>query len=187
LLTAYLHGLQNEGKLPQNLRFKTYCGAAPKPGNLYFAYEYEALTQNGWAYNLVNAADWVPQTPFSVQTVSDFAPVNPFLNADVIIKKQKWPKRWAIKHAYKKLTKPGNKAKKAYQKYLGDYVSKSVKKALPGFKAPTYFNSSEYVRTGNTITLLPKEEYYQQFPQDRSKTFIHHFHTAYLYLLERMY
>ena len=186
LLTAYLHGLQKSGKLPPDLRFKTYCGAAPKPGNLYFAYEYEALTQHGWAYNLVNAADWVPQTPFSVQTLSDFPPVNPFTNADVIIKRQHWSKRWALNHAYKKLTKPGNKAKKVYQKYLGEYVSKEVKKALPGFQPPTYVNSSDYVRTGNTITLLPKEEYYQQFPQDSNRTFIHHFHTSYFYLLERM-
>ena len=186
LLTSYLHGLQRTGKLPMDIRFKTYCGAAPKPGNLYFAYEYEAITQNGWAYNVVNAADWVPQTPFSVQTLSDLPPVNPFNNADVIIKKQKWPKRWALDIAFKKLTKPGNKTKKAYQKYLGDYVFKSVKKALPGFHPPKYFNSSDYVRTGNTITLLPKEEYYQQFPQDNSKPFIHHFHSAYLYLLEKM-
>jgi len=186
LLTAYLYGLQRAGKLPADLRFKTYCGAAPKPGNLYFAYEYEAMTQNGWAYNVVNAADWVPQTPLSVQTLSDFAPVNPFNNADAVIKKQKWPKRWALNIAFRKMTKPGNKTKKVYQKYLGDYVSKSVKKALPGFQPPKYFNSSDYARTGNTITLLPKEEYYQHFPLNNSKPFTHHFHSAYLYLLQKM-
>jgi len=186
LLTAYLRRLQSAGKLPADLRFKTYCGAAPKPGNVYFAYEYEAMTQSGWAYNVVNAADWVPQTPLSVQTLSDLPQVNPFNNADLILKKQKWPKRWALDIAFRKLTKPGNKTKKVYQKYLGDYVSKSVKKALPGFQPPKYFNSSDYVRTGNTITLLPKEEYYQQFPQDNGKPFIHHFHSAYLYLLQKM-
>src|SRR5215212_8856496 len=31
LLTAYLHRLQITGKLAADLRFKTYCGAAPKP------------------------------------------------------------------------------------------------------------------------------------------------------------
>jgi hypothetical protein len=186
LLAAYLYGLQRTGKLPQDLRFKTFCGAAPKPGNLYFANEYEALTQNGWAYNVVNAADWVPQTPFSVQTLSDLATVNPFTNATVFIDKQKWPKRWLFRVAYGKLTKPANKVKKRYQKYLGNYISKSIKKALPGFQSPAYVNSSDYVRTGTIITLLPKEDYYQIFPQDPDKLFLNHSHMAYLYLLKQL-
>jgi hypothetical protein len=35
LLTAYLYELQNEGRLARDIRFKTYCSAGPKPGNLY--------------------------------------------------------------------------------------------------------------------------------------------------------
>ncbi len=81
LLTAHFYNLQQQGKLPADIRFKTYCSAAPKPGNLYFAYDYETTTRGGWACNVVNAADWVPETPFSVQTVSDFNTTNPFVNA----------------------------------------------------------------------------------------------------------
>lgn len=186
LLTAYLYQLQKTNRLPADLRFKTYCSAAPKPGNLYFAYEYEAMTQEGWSYNVVNAEDWVPQTPFTVQTVSDFAEVNPFTDASSFIGKNKWPKRWALNYAYGKLTKPGKKAKKNYQKYLGNFVSKSIKKALPGFVAPAYFNSNEYVRAGNIIALVPKPDYYQQFPVDKTKVFRNHLHAAYLYLTDQL-
>src|SRR5690554_2410466 len=47
LLTAYLYNLQDQGDLPSDIRFKTYCSAAPKPGNLYFAYSYENRTRDG--------------------------------------------------------------------------------------------------------------------------------------------
>jgi hypothetical protein len=63
LLTAYLYSLQKQNILPGDIRFKTYCSAAPKPGNLFFAYYFESITENGWAFNVVNSADWVPETP----------------------------------------------------------------------------------------------------------------------------
>lgn len=186
LLTAYLLQRQKQSSLPADIRFKTYCSAGPKPGNQYFAYEYEAATYGGWAYNVVNAADWVPQTPFSVQTVDDFAAVNPFVNAKAFIKKTGWPKRWALNYAYGRLTKPSNKARKNYGKYLGGFVSKSIQKALPGFEPPRYYNSSDYVRTGNIVTLLPDADYYQRFPQDGDKIFGNHLHPPYLYLTQKL-
>lgn len=187
LLTAHLLNLQKQGLFPVDLRFKTYASAGPKPGNQYFAYEYEALTQHGWAFNVVSAADWVPQSPFSVQTIDDIAEVNPYVNASGSIKKSKWPKRWALNYAYGRLTKPAEKAKRNYRKFLGSYVARSVKKALPGYEVPEFFNSSDYVRTGTIITLLPKPDYYEKFPIDRSKVFQHHLHDAYLYLAEQLY
>lgn len=186
LLTAYLYQLQKAGTLAKDIRFKTYCSAGPKPGNLYFAYDYEALTQQGWAYNVVNAADWVPQSPFSVQTVADFADVNPFANASAIIKKEKWPKRWVLNIAYNRLNKPSKETAERYQKYLGGYVAKSIRKALDGFKEPVYAATSDYVRTGATITLLPRDDYYQKFPQDKNKVFVNHFHQPYLYLVNQL-
>lgn len=186
LLTAYLAHLQKEGKLPADLRLKTYCSAAPKPGNLYFAYEYETLTQEGWAYNVVNALDWVPQSPFSVQTVDDFVSINPFTNARPVIRKSPIPKRWVLSYAYGRLSKPAEKARKNYRRFLGKYVAKSIKKALPGFKEPAYYNSSDYVRAGNIIALVPKQDYYQKFPQAPEKTFANHLHGAYLYLVNKI-
>lgn len=186
LLTAYLRHLQLQKTLPEDIQFKTYCSAAPKPGNLYFAYEYEAMTQGGWGFNVVNAEDWVPQGPFSIQTIDDFAEVNPFRNAKTFIKRTSLVKRLALNYAYNKLTKPTKKAVKNSQKILGNYVQKAVKKNLPGFEPPTYAATNDYARTGNTIVLLPKADYYQKYPQDKEKFFINHLHPPYLYLAEQL-
>ncbi len=65
LTRSYLHYEQEAGRLPKELIFKSYNGAAPKPGNLYYGYDYDYITRNGWAFTVVNALDWVPETPFS--------------------------------------------------------------------------------------------------------------------------
>lgn len=96
LLTAHLRTLQQQKKISPGIRFKTYCSAGLKPGNLYFAHEYEAATQAGWAYNVVNTADWVPESPVTVQTLDDFNEVNPFINAKGIIRQQSFFKRLAL-------------------------------------------------------------------------------------------
>ena len=184
LLTAYLYNLQMKGELPKDLRFKTYCSAAPKPGNLYFAYYYEMLTRNGWGYNIVNSVDWVPETPISIQTLNDINRSNPFTNAKSKIKKLKFPKNIVLNSLYNKLDKPTKKAQKSYEKYLGKKTSKFIVKKLQGFISPNeYFHSNNYVRTGTTIVLIPDEEYFKKFPIDTDNMLIHHNFEAYLYLL----
>lgn len=186
LLTSYLYNLQKMRQLPADIRFKTYCSAAPKPGNLYYAYEYEAMVQGGWGYNVVNAADWVPEVPFSIQTTDDFNSLNPFTGAKAMIKKQGLIKRIALNYAYNQLDKPTKKAQRNFQKYLGGMTSKMVSKNVPGFKAPDYYNSNHYVRTGTTIVLLPDDEYYKKYDSDTSNIFLHHLHNAYLSLLDKL-
>lgn len=186
LLTAHLRSLQKTGKLPSDIRFKTYASAAPKPGNLYFAYAYEAETAGGWAFNVVNASDWVPETPVSIQTIDDFNRVNPFTDAKTAIKKQKFPACLILKKAYRKLSRPPAKARNNYQKYLGNMVSKLVKQHLPEFQPPPYFNSSNYCRTGQTIVLLPDDHYRELFPDSREKIFIHHLFDPYFYLAGKL-
>ncbi len=186
LLTAYLKNLQKQGRVPADIQFKTYCSAGPKPGNLYFAYAYEAATQNGWAYNVVNSADWVPEVPLTVQTVNDFNPTNPFSGAPATIKKQKLLNRIALKYAYNSLSKPSLKAQKNYQKFLGKLASKTVSKNLNGYVPPEYYNSSDYVRAGNTIVLLADSAYFLKYPDSKEKIFTHHFHPPYLYLAEQL-
>jgi len=44
-VTAQIKYYQKTGELPKDIVIKTYCSAPPKPGNQYFAYEYEASTQ----------------------------------------------------------------------------------------------------------------------------------------------
>lgn len=186
LLTAYLYHLRANGLLPADIRFKTYSSAAPKPGNLYFAYEYEAMTQGGWAFNVVNAADWVPEVPVSIQTLKDFNKINPFVHARSIIKSQKFPAKLVLKHIYRKLDKPTRQAQKNYEKYLGNLASSVIKKNIPGYTPPAYYNSNDYVRTGVTIVLMPDESYYKEFPDDSTKLFRHHVHGPYLYLLDKL-
>lgn len=185
LLTSHLYRLQQTGNLPKDIRFKTYCSAAPKPGNLYYAYDYEAWTE-GWEVNVVNSADWVPEVPVSVQTVDDFNNINPFSDISGVVAKQKFPKNLALRYAYNRVSKPGHKAQKRYRNYFGDMVSKNVRKHIKEFKTPKYLETTHYVRTGRTIVLKADEAYYKRFPDNKEKLFGHHFMRAYLYLTQKL-
>ncbi|MCF6242523.1 MAG: FtsW/RodA/SpoVE family cell cycle protein, partial [Bacteroidales bacterium] len=182
LLTAYLYNLIEQNKLPGDIRFKTYCSAAPKPGNLFFAYYYESITKN-WAFNVVNSADWVPETPISIQTLDDFNETNLFKNAKKEIRKLKFPKNMVLKHIYNQLDKPTKKAQRKYEKYLGEMTSKLIRKKLSGFSPPEYFNSNNYVRTGQTVVLFANDKYFEKFPESSNDIGIHHNFNAYLFLL----
>lgn len=188
LLNAYLHSLQEQQQLPSDITFKTYCSAAPKPGNLFFAYAFEYANRGDWAFNVVNTADWVPDVPFSIQTVDDFTAVNPFTHAKTIIKNQKFPNNLILRHVYNRLSKPGKKAQRNYQRYLGKMVSKAVKKQLPALQIPEYYKSNYYVRTGNTIVLYADSAYYAAFKDDNRKPDIwqHHLPYRYIYLAQKL-
>lgn len=187
LMNAHLQNLNQSGKWGSGVRFKTYSSAAPKPGNLFFAYHYENMTAGGWAFNVVNAADWVPQVPFSIQTVNDFSTTNPFSDASRFIKKQKFPKNLVFKRVYNKLNKPSQKSKDNFQKYLGDFMGKQVTGTLPDYQSPEFFDSNHYSRAGNFIILQPDEEYKTRFPDLKEKTFQHHMLQPYLFLLKKQY
>jgi hypothetical protein len=189
LLTAHFYNLQSKGRLAADIRFKTYCSAAPKPGNLYFAYDYEQQTQNGWAFNVVNAIDWVPQTPFSVEMPEDLPVVSPIAMVEETIKKQTFFKRMFLNMVYGKLTNPSRKTVSTYQKLLGKEMAKRVKTFLPEFVPPKLYPSNNYVRTGHTIVLYPDpkdETFYTKFPNDSKDLMIHHSFPPYLYLLEQL-
>lgn len=185
LLTAYFYHLKAEGKLPADLQMKTYSSASPKPGNLFFAYEYESITRGGWAFSVVNAADWVPETPVSVQTLKDFNVVNPFVIAPGLIRKQKFPNNLFFSYMYHRLNNPIARAQRNYERYLGRLLSKTVRKELKEFVPPQYVHSNHFVRTGATIVFQPDQDYYREFPDDPKQVFVHHFHKPYLYLLDR--
>lgn len=186
LLTSYLYNLQKQHILPADIRFKTYCGAAPKPGNLYYAYDYEAMTQNGWAFNVVNSANWVPEAGISIQTFHDFNAVNPFVNAKRLLGKQKFPNNLVGRHIYNRLDKITRKAQRRYQRYMGSLTSRFVRKHLTGFTPPKYFNTNNYVRTGATVVLTADADYYKRFPDNTGNVFVHHYPAPYLYLLEKL-
>jgi hypothetical protein len=185
LMTSYLHS-QLGKRLPNDLRFKTYCIAAPKPGNFSYAYEYGILTQQGWGFNVINSADWVPEFPLSVQTTDDFNLTNPFTTLTKAIQKQSFFNRVALKYIFKKMDRPSRKAQKQYQRFLGTYVERMAKKVLPGYRAPSYAPSSYYVRAGQTIVLDADEIYYQQFPPSTQHLFQNHVLEPYLFLGNRL-
>jgi pimeloyl-ACP methyl ester carboxylesterase len=185
LLTAHLRQRQKAGAISRRIRFKTYCLGAPKPGNQHFAYDYEAATAGGWSLTVVNSADWVPETPMSVQTIGDFNPTNPFKNAKSLIRRQPFPRKLAMRFGYNQLNKPTRKAMRKYQKYLGHMVGRYVRKQLPEFVPPAYYPSSNYMRAGQPIVLQADAEYYRRFPDNNRNVFVHHLLSPYLYLLRQ--
>lgn len=185
LLTSHLRYLQKQQRIPANIQFKSYCSAAPKPGNLFYAYDYETITQGGWSYTVVNTADWVPEMPISIQTVEDFNTTNPFVGAKDVIAKQKFPTNLVMKHVYNSLDKPTKEARDTYQKYLGKEVSKIVQKHLPGYTPPAYYNSNNYMRAGTFIILNADEEYNKRFPENPKNLFQHHLMAPYFYLVQQ--
>ncbi|RZJ67503.1 MAG: lipase family protein [Flavobacterium sp.] len=187
-ITAQLMYYQKTGELPKDIQFKTYCSAAPKPGNLYFAYDYEAKTQPGWSISVVNVADWVPEVPVTVQNVKDFNKTNPFKLAKKMIQEAPFPQNIVMSYLNKQLTKHNKKALKKYKLFLGSIASKMIASKLPeGFEAPkNFFESTNYVRCGNFVILTPDEEYYQKFPDSDETMFVHHGILPYSYLTERL-
>jgi hypothetical protein len=186
LLSTHIASLKDQKLIPADIQFKTYCSAAPKPGNLFFAYEYEQRMMDGWGFNVVNSADWVPETPMSVQALSDFNQTNPFTNVKPLISKQPFPKNIAFKYVYNQLNNASKKVNRRYEKYLGRTVAGIVSKSLPGFEAPNYAEGFNYVRVGPTIVLLANEAYYQSFPDNPEKIFVHHFIEPYWYLANQL-
>ncbi len=188
LLRSYLYYEQQRKTIPADIVVKTYCSAAPKPGNLYYAYDFDFLTRGGWALTVLNAADWVPESPFTIQTVSDFNPVNPFVNVKSILRKQKFLIRMAGNTVYNKLEKKPRKAQRKFEKYLGYKLFKlGIRKALPQLIEPSYVHSTNYMRAGTPVILMPGETYKQQFPDDAKKPFTHHMYAPYSFLLKKYY
>jgi hypothetical protein len=188
LLNSYLRYKIETGELPKDLKIKTYCSAAPKPGNLYYAYEYDFNNRGGWAFNIVNAADWVPEAPFSIQTTDDFNDLNPFKGIKKALKGVKpFYVRWYLNNAYNKLHNSAKNTQDKYRKYLGTILFKMVHDNLPDLKEPDYAASLNYMRAGQAIILMPDAEYYAIYPNATENIFMHHNMKAYLYLMEKQY
>lgn len=184
LVTSQLRYWQKQGKFPADWQLKTYASAAPKPGNLYYAYDYEQLTYGGYGISVFNPLDWVPEVPVTVQTQTDFNPTNPFGDVKNVLKKQSFPKRLALNYGYKRLTKPTRRAQKNYTKYLGKTASSMLKTALPGYVAPVYVPSTMYMRAGSPIILTPDAAYRQERMDPSKNVFLHHMPEAYYKLAE---
>lgn len=187
LTRSYLADLVRRQELPGDLVFKTYCSAAPKPGNLYYAYDYEFLTRDGWSHTVLNAADWVPETPFSIQTLRDFNPVNPFKDVKPALKKQPFLIRIFARRIYNRMDRATRTAEKRFRKTLGKMVYAQVKKYKPNLPQPTYASVNNYMRAGSPIILQPNDAYRKRFPEDGKNVFVHHLLTPYYFLVDTYY
>lgn len=173
--------------LKYSIRIKTYASAAPKPGNLNYAYDFDHITGNGYGYRIVNTSDWVPETPVSIQTINDFVAVNPVTDAKKMLRQQKLAQRIALIHVYNKLDNASYKAMKKYRKYMGGSVYKQVKKTLPQFVEPNYEYSMNYSTAGAPIILNGGKDYHELFKFDGKNVFVHHMLNPYLYLLKQQF
>jgi hypothetical protein len=187
LTRSYLFYLVEKGELPKDIVFKSYCSASPKVGNLYYAYDFDFINRNGWAFTVVNAADWVPETPFSIQRLTDFNAVNPFIHIEDILKKQKLLVRWYMKGKYNKTSRTTRRAQENFENLLGHFVFKLVKKKLPQLKEPTYLKGNNYQRAGVPVVLMPDADYYQKFPNKTTNIFQHHMFEPYYMLAKKYY
>lgn len=63
-----------------------------------------------------------------------------------------------------------------------------IRKSLPQLKEPEYIHTSNYMRAGTPVILMPDEQYRLKFPSDgKDKAFIHHLYASYSYLLNTIY
>jgi hypothetical protein len=184
LMRSYL---EYNAAVPKDIFFKTYASAAPKPGDLKYVYDLDYITRGGWCLRVVNSEDWVPETPFSAQTLNDMNEANPFGNISTMLGNQKWYVRWYINGMFRKMKKAGNTAMERYQKYLGKKMYPQVKKALPQFKQPVYSNTSNYMTAGTPIILMADSAYKQQFQFTGNNYFVHHLLRPYRFLVNAIY
>lgn len=184
LTTSYVYYTYHE-RYP-DMQLVTYASAAPKPGNLYYAYDLDFIS-HGNNFRVVNSADWVPETPFSIQTLDDYREPNPLVNAKRTIRKQKFLVRLALNHVYNQMKKGSYRAMKRYRKYLGGMMYKQIKKALPQLQEPCYVYSTNYSTAGNPVILLADSAYHKKFTYNGRNTFIHHGYNAYHYLLQQYF
>lgn len=192
LLRSYLYYEQQNGKIANDIQFKTYSSAPPKPGNTQYAYDYEFINKNGWAFSVINAKDWVTETPFTVQTMNDMNALNPLLHMKDDFSNVSFFKRMVLNTIYNKVKRSPEKTRDNYIKNFGHrFFNLSISKMLPELIEPQYALTINYVRTGFPILLMPDADYLHIFnEQDTSKKknyFLHHSYEAYYYLLKKIY
>jgi hypothetical protein len=188
LMRSYLQ-YAPDSVVPKDITYKVYCCAAPKPGNLFYSYDFDFMTRNGWAYRIVNTNDWVPQTPFSVQTIGDLHPTNPFSKRKEIMRKRlKKPfVRLYVNHAVKDMEGSAQKTNRKYHKYLTKRMGVFVKKNLKEYKDPNIEKSNFYMPAGSPIILQPDSAYNEKFMFDGENVFLHHMFEPYIYLTKQIY
>ncbi|HTF05653.1 MAG TPA: lipase family protein, partial [Bacteroidia bacterium] len=184
LLYSYLH-YQRGVTIPADIRIKVYGSAAPKVGNLKFAYDFDFIARDGWAFRIVNAADWVPEVPFTIQTLSDLNRGNPFTDFDRV-RGLSWPAKFIAKRVMRSMNRKAKKAEKRFRKYLAVKTGRFVRRKIPGMPKQKYVHSMAYFTCGTPIILQPDQHYHTLYP-DKGGIFTHHYFGPYYYLFNIYY
>ncbi len=180
LFRTFLENLP-ESVLSKKNQYKTYAFAAPKPGNRFYSYEYNKICNaNLSSFTFINPYDWVPQTPFSVQSPNNVSNLNPFVEFENS-KEGSLLKRSGIHHIYNSIKNPILKSQKKINKTLGDRVSSLIMKDIGEFKVPEYMLDAAYFPVGVTIML---EQFKPSInPDDKSDAFWQHHSPHYIKLI----
>lgn len=189
LLTSYLYYLAPD-QIPKDVIFKTYAGAPPKPGNLFYAYDYAFIRRGGWEFSVVNTLDWVPNMPPTVQTRFDYKTNDPFLTVDSIMEDRlNFFEKVVAGIVQRKIFGSLDDARDELIKLLGGEIYKMVKQKLPGFTEPRYAPTMYFMTCGTPIVLRPDNDYLEKFKSHGgiNGMFVHHMPDAYYYLLDKWY
>lgn len=180
--SAWLMQMKKQSIYPDML-VKTYASAAPKMGNMYFAYDYDNANLSQWSFSIVNTADPVPEMPFTTQQVDiDMNEPNPIFNLMKRFDELPLFKRIVVKRAFNKMKNRAKKSSDAYQKYLGNYVGKFIHDILPDMQLPDAVGSTYFVRPGVPIILAVNEEYWENYKD--GPNYFHHGIEPYRFLLK---
>ncbi len=189
LLTSYLYYL-DRGRIPEDIKLKTYCSAPPKPGNLFYSYDFDFITRGGWAFRVSNTEDWVPQCPLSVQTVKDFSTINPYSEREMLESKMSFIEKIIFNYIVGRLKSNLDNTKDLLNEYFGKMIyDNSIKKYLPGFPEPQYTGDFYFYPCGNPVILM-KQPGYEEFKKSETKIpelFRNHMIPAYYFLLTKIY
>lgn len=166
LATAYIRYLQKDKKLPEDLRLKTYLIAAPKTGNLQFAYDYQKINSGGWAMSVNNVLDWVPCIGITLQGAVDFPKISPFYDMKGFLASINYPAGPKFDESYKHFLAEGPAMTEEMLAIIHENVYPRVIKAMPGYVEPVFMKTFDFERSGDLVPLFPDAEYYKVFPQD---------------------
>ncbi len=187
-VSSWLYYLERDGVYP-GIRVKTYASAAPKMCNMYFAYDYEHIMREGWAYSVVNSADPVPEMPFTTQQPEvDINQPSPVVMMQKRIGRLPFFERMVVKRAFNKMQKGAVRSSLAYQKYLGGYTGKFITDMMPGLAIPEQVNTTYFVRTGVPVSLIVNDAYRNYFRKlSEQGPYYHHNPLTYRFLLREYY
>lgn len=189
LMRSYLFYLPF-GTIPQDINFKTYCSAPPKPGNLFYAYDFEYITRGGWSTRISNTLDWVPQMPVTVQTRYDFLENDPFTPVDSTLAATLGIlPRIVIGLIQRSMLGSLDDTRDVLIKYLGKELFKAVKTKLPGIVEPKYAPTMDYMTCSSPVILKPTPAYRENFISHGGLggMFTNHMPDAYYFLVKEEY